>query len=244
MDKSKIKVIALDLDGTLTQHKQPLSPEARATLTALSEKYKLLMVGAGQVQRIFNQMEHFPVDIIGNYGLQYATYNAETDAMEMQRDLVLPTSDRESVEAKVTALREKHGFTEFAGDNVEYHPSGCLTFPILGTKAQQADKLAFDPDRVKRRKIYAEVCENFPDYCVFVGGSSSFDMAPKPYNKYHALDLYCRENGLEHDNVLFIGDDYGVGGNDESVYVSDIPFLCVDDYTQFPRLVQFLLAEE
>ena len=64
MDKSKIKVIALDLDGTLTQHKQPLSPEARATLTALSEKYKLLMVGAGQVQRIFNQMEHFPIDII------------------------------------------------------------------------------------------------------------------------------------------------------------------------------------
>ena len=241
MDKSKIKVIALDLDGTLTQHKQPLSPEARATLTALSEKYKLLMVGAGQVQRIFNQMEHFPVDIIGNYGLQYATYNAETDAMEMQRDLVLPTSDRASVEAKVTALREKYGYTVFAGDNVEYHPSGCLTFPILGTKAQQADKLAFDPDRVKRRRIYAEVCENFADYCVFVGGSSSFDMAPKPYNKYYALDLYCRENGLAHDNVLFIGDDYGVGGNDESVYVSDIPFLCVDDYTQFPRLVQFLL---
>ena len=243
MDKSKIKVIALDLDGTLTQHKQPLSPEARAALTALSGRYKLLMVGAGQVQRIFNQMEHFPVDIIGNYGLQYATYNAQTDAMDMQRDLTLPTADREVVEQKVTAMRQKYGFTEFAGDNVEYHPSGCLTFPILGTRAQQADKLAFDPDRVKRRRIYDEVCAEFPDYCVFVGGSSSFDMAPKPYNKYYALDLYCRENGLAHDNVLFIGDDYGLGGNDESVYVSDIPFLCVDDYTQFPQLVQPLLED-
>ena len=81
MDKSKIKVIAMDLDGTLTQHKQHLSPEARATLVALGEKYRLLMVGAGQVQRIFNQMEHFPVDIIGNYGLQYATYNPETGEM-------------------------------------------------------------------------------------------------------------------------------------------------------------------
>ena len=243
MDKSKIKVIALDLDGTLTQHKQPLSPEARAALTALSGRYKLLMVGAGQVQRIFNQMEHFPVDIIGNYGLQYATYNAQTDAMDMQRDLTLPTADREVVEQKVTAMRQNYGFTEFAGDNVEYHPSGCLTFPILGTRAQQADKLAFDPDRVKRRRIYDEVCAEFPDYCVFVGGSSSFDMAPKPYNKYYALDLYCRENGLAHDNVLFIGDDYGLGGNDESVYVSDIPFLCVDDYTQFPQLVQPLLED-
>ena len=241
MNKSNIKLIAMDLDGTLTQHKQPLSPEARSTLDALSEKYKLLMVGAGQVQRIFNQMEKFPIDIIGNYGLQYGTYNTKTGEMDIQSNLMLPMSNRNEIESKVTTLREKHGFTEFSGDNVEYHPSGCLTIPLLGTKAQQADKLAFDPDRVKRRRIYAEVCENFSDYVVFVGGSSSFDLAPKPYNKYYTLDLYCKEKGLSHENVLFIGDDYGTGGNDEAVFLSDIPFLCVDDYTTFPKLVQWLL---
>ena len=240
MNKEKIKVIAMDLDGTLTQHKQPMSPRTRETLVSLSKKYKLLMVGAGQVYRIFNQMEHFPLDIIGNYGLQYATYNPETKDLDIQRDMVFPC-DRESVEKRVTFLREKHGYTEFAGDNVEYHPSGCLTFPVLGTKAKQEDKLAFDPDRSKRRKFYAEVVELFSDYTVFVGGSSSFDMAPKPYNKYHALDLYCQEHGLSHENVLFVGDDYGPGGNDESVYVSDIPFLCVDDYTTFPDLISPLL---
>jgi hydroxymethylpyrimidine pyrophosphatase-like HAD family hydrolase len=185
-------------------------------------------------------MEHFPLDIIGNYGLQYAIYNPVTKDLDIQRDLTFPV-DRESVEQRVTFLREKHGYTEFAGDNVEYHPSGCLTFPVLGTKAVQADKLAFDPDRSKRRKFYPEVVELFSDYTVFVGGSSSFDMAPKPYNKYHALDLYCQEQGLSHENVVFIGDDYGPGGNDESVYLSDFPFICVDDYRTFPDLVQELL---
>lgn len=241
MDKSRIQVIAMDLDGTLTQHKQPLSPLTRATLEALGKRYRLLMVGAGQVQRIFHQMEHFPIDIIGNYGMQYATYNAQTGGLDMRRDEVIPAGDRGIIEARVTALREKYGYTEFAGDNVEYHPSGCLTFPLLGTKAAQADKLAFDPDRAKRRRIYAQVCAAFPEYCVFVGGSSSFDMAPRPYNKLYALDLYCREQGIAHENVLFIGDDYGTGGNDESVYLSDVPFLCVDDYTTFPALVQPLL---
>ena len=241
MDKSRIQVIAMDLDGTLTQHKQPLSPLTRATLEALGKRYRLLMVGAGQVQRIFHQMEYFPIDIIGNYGMQYATYNAQTGGLDMQRDEVIPAGDRGTIEARVTALREKYGYTEFAGDNVEYHPSGCLTFPLLGTKAAQADKLAFDPDRAKRRRIYAQVCASFPEYCVFVGGSSSFDMAPRPYNKLYALDLYCREQGIAHENVLFIGDDYGTGGNDESVYLSDVPFLCVDDYTTFPALVQPLL---
>ena len=241
MDKSRIQVIAMDLDGTLTQHKQPLSPLTRATLEALGKRYRLLMVGAGQVQRIFHQMEYFPIDIIGNYGMQYATYNAQTGGLDMQRDEVIPAGDRGTIEARVTALRKKYGYTEFAGDNVEYHPSGCLTFPLLGTKAAQADKLAFDPDRAKRRRIYAQVCAAFPEYCVFVGGSSSFDMAPRPYNKLYALDLYCREQGVAHENVLFIGDDYGTGGNDESVYLSDVPFLCVDDYTTFPALVQPLL---
>ena len=241
MDKSRIQVIAMDLDGTLTQHKQPLAPLTRATLEALGKRYRLLMVGAGQVQRIFHQMEYFPIDIIGNYGMQYATYNAQTGGLDMQRDEVIPAGDRGTIEARVTALREKYGYTEFAGDNVEYHPSGCLTFPLLGTKAAQADKLAFDPDRAKRRRIYAQVCAAFPEYCVFVGGSSSFDMAPKPYNKLYALDLYCREQGVAHENVLFIGDDYGTGGNDESVYLSDVPFLCVDDYTTFPALVRPLL---
>ena len=35
-----IKLIAMDLDGTLTQHKTPLSECHRAVLDALSKKYK------------------------------------------------------------------------------------------------------------------------------------------------------------------------------------------------------------
>ena len=120
---------------------------------------------------------------------------------------------------------------------MEFHPSGCVTFPILGTKAKQEDKLAFDPDRSKRRKIYAEVVDTFSDYCVFVGGSSSFDMAPKPFNKYYALDLYCREHGFAHDEVIFVGDDYGLGGNDESVYRSDFRFVTIDDYTRLSEVL-------
>ena len=240
MKKESIKVIAMDLDGTLTQHKQPLTPENRSTLEALAQKYHLLMVGAGQVMRIFNQLGQFPIDIIGNYGLQYGTYNAVTNQMDIQRDLILPC-DRESVDRRVTMVRQKYGMTDIRGENVEFHPSGCVTFPCLGTKAEQADKLPYDPDRSKRRAIYREVCELFSDYSVFVGGASSFDMAPTPYNKYYALDAYCKENGLSHENVVFIGDDYGPGGNDESVYLSDFPYLTIDDYRDFPQVVAPLL---
>lgn len=83
---NNIKVIAMDLDGTLTQHKTPLSPEHREVMFALSKKYKLLIVGAGQIMRIFNQLEGFPIDIIGNYGMQYGIYNAKTESIDNYLD--------------------------------------------------------------------------------------------------------------------------------------------------------------
>ena len=225
-----IKVFAFDLDGTLTQHKTPLDDKNRAILEKLAQHHTLLMVGAGSCARIHNQLGGFPMDVIGNYGMQYAKYT--DDGLKMVRDDAVPCENKEQIEEKVTYLRKKHGFTSYRGDNVEYHASGCITFPILGTKAIQEDKLAFDPDRKKRRAFYGEVCQLFSDYNVFIGGSSSFDMAPKPFNKYYALDLWCKENGFDHSQVAFVGDDYGVGGNGESVYLSDFRFVCIDDYTR------------
>ena len=233
----KIKLFAFDLDGTLTQHKTPLSAENRAVLERLSDKGLLCMVGAGMCRRIFEQMGHFPIDIIGNYGMQTAIYNSALKDIEIIEDNKVP-ADRESIERRVTELRERCGYTDFKGDNVEYHSSGCITFPLLGTKAEQSDKLAFDPDRKKRRAFYGEVKKLFPEYTVFVGGSSSCDMAPKPYNKYYALNAYCSERGIPHDAVIFAGDDYGEGGNDESVYLSDFGFEKVDNYLDFPKIMR------
>ena len=36
---------------------------------------------------------------------------------------------------------------------MEFHASGAMTFPILGTAAKPEDKLAYDPDRGKRRAM-------------------------------------------------------------------------------------------
>lgn len=235
-----IKLIAFDLDGTLTQHKTPLEPQNRRVLERFAEKYRLLMVGAGQCARIFKQMEGFPVDIIGNYGMQYSRYDAATKSLISMRDDTLPC-DRASVTARIEDLRQRFGFTEYAGESVEFHPSGCVTFPLCGTAATQEVKLQFDPDRSRRRAFYRDVCQAFPEFHVFVGGSSSFDMAPIPYDKYNALDRYCRENGFAHSEVVFCGDDYGEGGNDESVYRSDFGFVCVDDYRKLETYVSHLL---
>ena len=68
--------------------------------------------------------------------------------------------------------------------------------------------------------------------------------SPKVYRR-PSPDLclaYCKEHGIAHEEVVYIGDDYGRGGNDESVYRSDFNYLTIDDYRDFPRVVAPLLS--
>ena len=109
-----IRLVAFDLDGTLTQHKTKLDVQNRDILDRLAQKYALVMVGAGQCRRIFEQMGCYPLDIIGNYGLQYAAYNQETGTLDVKRDEVFSV-DRVSVAARIEKLREKHGYATFVG---------------------------------------------------------------------------------------------------------------------------------
>lgn len=238
---NKKRVIAMDMDGTITQHKTHLEPENRAVLDELRKHYHLVMVGAGSCMRIHNQLDQYPIDVIGCYGMEYAHYDHEQGKLIIDSSEKAPAPDQDEVNAKAQSFRDEFGFTDYAGDSVEFHATGMMTFALIGTKAKIEDKLAFDPDRSKRRKIYDIVVETFPEFVVFVGGSSSFDMAPRPRDKYYALSNFCKELGLSHDEVAYAGDDYGPGGNDESVYKSDIRFYCVDDYTKLGEYLKELL---
>lgn len=232
------RLICFDLDGTLTQHRSPLGAENRAVLDALKGKHKLMMVGAGNAPRIYAQMQEYPIDIIGNYGMQ------ESKIIDGKFTIVRETvtnPDKEFFLSKIEYLRKKYGYTEFAGDTVEFHSTGMVTFPLLGTKAAIADKIAFDPTREKRKVLYPEVLEIFKDYAVYIGGSSSFDFAEKRYNKYDAIMTYAKENGYDKDEILYVGDDFGDGGGDSHVRIFGLDYVEITDYTKLREKIEYLL---
>ena len=136
----KFKVLAFDLDGTLTQHKTPLGEENRSLLDTLRESYHLLMVGAGQCYRIYHQMGEYPIDIIGNYGMQFSRYEINKGMLVNIYDEHVPCN-KEDVTKRIDALRQKQGFTSYSGESVEFHSSGCVTYPLLGTTADLSAKL-------------------------------------------------------------------------------------------------------
>ena len=235
--KSAKRLICFDLDGTLSQHKSHIPQANKDLLKKLDAEYKLIMVGAGNAPRIYNQMEQYPIDIIANYGMQESVM-VDGEFKIIREDTSEP--DKEYFNKTCLYLREKYGYTEYTGGHLEFHPSGMVTFCLLGSGAEIADKIVFDPDRSKRRVLYDEVKALFPEHVVYIGGSSSFDFAPKRYNKYDAIMAYARENGYSEDEILYVGDDYGDGGGDSHIRISGMDYVYVDDYTRLPELLDFL----
>lgn len=229
------KLIAFDLDGTLTQHKSKLEDYNRKLLAELQKKYRCLIVGAGSCERIYKQMNEFPIEIIGNYGMQQSKI-AGGKLVLVKNDSYI--ADRSFFDSTVARLRVLTGYCKYAGDSVEYHPSGAVTFPLIGTAAKLEDKLNFDPDGAKRRAIYPVVADAFCEYNCFVGGSSSFDIVKKQYDKYSALMEYAKNNGINKKDILFVGDDFDRGGNDEQVKTGGIECVIVKDYRRVRQYLQ------
>ncbi|MFT0531229.1 HAD hydrolase family protein [Castellaniella hirudinis] len=231
--RKKYRLVALDLDGTLTQHRSPLEPHCRQILESLQQKFKLVMVCAGGCERVRRQLGGLEIDILGYYGIQASV---AADGFQIKPAGFVRPPDKDGILNCVAGLRKRFGFLDYAGESAEFHDSGVVTFPLLGQRAALDQKLIFDPDRAVRRKIYADVVAAFPDYNVFIGGSSSFDLVPKPYDKYHALEGYLSRVEVSPDEVIYFGDDFGFGGNDSPIGSSDLDCVVVDDYRSFPTL--------
>ncbi len=235
---AKKRLVCMDLDATLTNHRTNLEQFNRDALQSLDNRFKCIMVGAGNCPRIRRQMLDYPIDILGNYGMQEA--RDVNGKLEIVKQVTLPVDTAFFIK-KTNYLRQKYGYTEFWGKSVEFHPSGMVTFGLLGTEAPLEKKKAFDPDRSKRRLMYPEVKKIFKNYSIFIGGSSSFDFAGKKYNKYDAIVEYARENGYSLDEIIFIGDDFGDGGGDSHVRLGGLDYISIDDYHNFPTKVVPLL---
>lgn len=235
------KLLVFDLDGTLSNHRCPMPPESRQLLDNLREKgYHIIMCGAGNCPRIYKQMEQYPIDIVGNYGSQHST--VENGEFKITKEEIYEV-DAKFFREKTDYLREKYGYTEYAGEPLEFHKTGMVTFALIGTKAVKEDKLVFDPDRAKRRVMYPEVLEIFKDYTVFIGGSTSFDIVAKQYNKYDATMVYAQMHGYSKDEVLYFGDDMGDGGGDSHIRLGGMDYIHVLDYTKVAQMSAFLLGE-
>lgn len=236
-----IKLVAFDLDGTLTESKQPLGLEAVELLTELSKKYAIAIVTGGTIEQVRNQVvKQLPEDadlhIMACSGSIYF-HRFERYAYN------LTAIEREIIKSIVKVTAESLGFMPEnpAGEVIEDRVTQ-ITFSALGQQATPEDKAEWDPTCKKRKLLRDQISKSLPDFEVRVGGLTSVDVSMKNIDKTFALRQLMKWNNLKPEEVLYVGDKYRPGENDYPALKAGVTCLRVLRYTDTPRIVRKYLG--
>ena len=233
------KLIAFDLDGTLTESKQPITNKTAKFLTSLAYDYEIAIVTGGTMEQIKTQvLDRLPdwvqdkMHLMSCSGAEYLRFG-----QTLYRNLI-PKKEKAVMIPMLTGLLKQMGYwiDNPAGDIIEDRGSQ-ITISALGQKASLKDKEDWDSFGIKRREIRDAVKVMFPEYSVRVGGLTSVDISIQGIDKEYAINELLEWNQFEQSEVLYIGDKFRPGENDYPALVAGVTCLRVTSYADTPRVV-------
>ena len=246
------KIIAFDMDGTLTASKTPITEGMADLIKQLIRQKKVIAVAGGSMHQMETQFlppflhDEGMLPFIKNLTLLPTSGSQRYEYDEVAG--VWKMTDKEALdpEAKGRAIK----LLQEVIDNPEYgipaNPIGKIiedrdtqiTFTPNGQQAPIDLKIKFDPDRKKREKIKAFIEPHLPEVTILINGTSSIDILPKGFNKAVGLTRYLDFVGLKKEDVIFVGDGIFPGGNDYSVYEAGFDTIPVKSPLDTERIIR------
>jgi hypothetical protein len=117
------------------------------------------------------------------------------------------------------------------GETIEDRGSQ-ITYSALGQQAPLEDKVKWDADFAKRKKIKAILDTLIPEFSVRLGGATSIDVTKPGIDKAYGIKKLRETLGIEVNEMIYVGDALFPGGNDypaKQAGVISIPVRGPDD---------------
>ncbi len=231
------KVIACDLDGTLTISKSALSPQMAGMISSILSHYHMAVVSGGsfsQYQKQFLSGLTASEEQLQNLYLfptnGSACYIREGGAWKEAYKEPLIASEKEQI---ISALRrgiEESGvdLSNPYGEIIEDRDTQ-ITFSGKGQDAPIEIKQKWDPDGAKRRIIVDLIKKDIPEFEIRVNSVSSIDITRKGIDKAYAIEKIKQLLKVEDEDIVFIGDALYPGGNDSAVKKTRVDFIQPSD---------------
>lgn len=246
------KIIAFDVDGTLTASKTLITDSMADLIKKLIQKKMVISIAGGSFHQLETQFlppflnDHSMLPYIKNFtllptsGSQRYEYNEKDSKWEMTDKEPMPT------EAKKLAIELLEEIIADPKYEIPPNPYGKIiedrdtqiTFTPNGQQAPVEIKLRFDPDRKKREKIVAMLGPKLPELTLLINGTSSIDILPKGFNKAVGLIRFLNKAGLQKSDVIFIGDGLFPGGNDYSVFEAGFDTIAVKNPAETELIIK------
>ena len=227
------RAVFFDLDNTLAESFTTPSNEMFQKLTELLPRTPVAVVSAANFDRLSTVIiEHLPSEHFHNLYLfplnGTAGYQHANDSWNQEYYQELLPVDRSLIRVAVIEALEATGIADPAQAKGELFidRGTMIAFTALGFDAPKEEKVAWDPDRLKRQLLFDYLLGHHPELFervdVAFGGRTGLDFTRKGVNKAYAVNWLARNLNSMPSDMLFIGDALYEGGNDAVVIQTGI----------------------
>lgn len=247
----KPKLVAFDLDGTLAESKQRMSPEMGELLARLLQKMPVAVMSGAAYYLFENQFlpalpENarldrlclFPTNAAQCYvylaGVWKQKYNYNFTNDEKQK--ILAALDEALTEVGL------HGPPpQVSGERIEDRGTQ-ISFSPLGQQASLDAKEQWKrTNNELRKQLHRILTERLPDFSVLMGGLTTIDITRKGMTKAYGIKKLVELSGISVSEMLYVGDALEEGGNDAVVKESGVRTAQVFGPKETATLIKSLL---
>jgi phosphomannomutase len=242
------KLIVFDLDGTLADSKAAIDKEMAERLDALLTVARVAVISGGDWPQFEKQViDRLPdgaklknLSILPTCGTKFYQYKKGWKQLyaenftEAQKGKII-NSLNEAVDAE--GVRAKKTW----GDAIEDRGSQ-ITFSGLGQHAPLEEKLKWDPDFSKRKKVKKRLDKLIPEFAVNLGGATSIDITKKGIDKKYGMLKLRDVLDLKIKEMIFIGDAIFPGGNDYPAKESGAFSVCISGPNETKRVIEGIIG--
>ncbi len=242
------KLIVFDLDGTLAPSKSSLDPEMASLLHDLLSVARVAVISGGAWLQFEEQvLSHLPQDerltrlsILPTCGTQFFQYAGEWKRLYAED---FAADEKEKIVSSLTKAVGTAGFAveKTWGETIEDRGSQ-ITYSSLGQQAPLDEKVKWDADFAKRKKIKTILDTLIPEFSVRLGGATSIDVTKLGIDKAYGIKKLSDVLGISVQEMIYVGDALFPGGNDypaEEAGVISIPVKCPNETK---RVIEAIIA--
>lgn len=202
------EVFVFDVDGTLTDSRQPMNPEFKEFMLKFMENKDVFLVTGSDRLKTYEQLGFEFYEACKGVWQCNGNEFWEGSQRGPKNDFVVDYEFKKFLTNYVNSSR----YPIKTGSHIEER-TGMLNFSTIGrgaTLQQREEYYKWDLKYHERILLCEQINHEYPKLLASVGGQISIDIAPRSNNKSQIADILNKQ----YDHIHFYGDKMEYGGND------------------------------